>query len=134
MKAVYTGLFTPHEDHVSVHVPDMPSCITFGRDLADALNMAADALNEILIVMEDEHLPIPEPRPLSEIEVPDGAIPSMIVVDTELKRIMDDARAVRKNISMPVWMAYRVDQLGLNLSQFVQEALRAQFGFQPGNA
>lgn len=132
MKALYTGFFEPKEDGTyAVHVPDMPSCITSGRDLPEALRMAEDCLNELLIVMEDDGDPIPQPTDFKDIDALDipYAIPALIRVDTEYYRRLDESRAVRKNISLPAWMAARIDSMDLNLSQFVQDALMSKFAW-----
>ena len=44
---VYPAVFHPNEDDssITVIVPDLPGCITEGKDLADALFMAEDAVS-----------------------------------------------------------------------------------------
>lgn len=130
MKTAYVALLSP--DHTSgrilASVPDVSSCVTSGKDYPDALNMVSDALQLVLVGMEDVNLPIPEPTPIESVNVPVGSYPTLVPVDTAAYRKFSDDRAVRKNISMPSWMAVKIDQLGINLSQFVQDSLRAQFG------
>lgn len=45
MKFIYLAVFTPFEDEkgFTVEVPDLPGCITEGKDLAEALEMGIDA-------------------------------------------------------------------------------------------
>lgn len=128
MKYTYTAIFTPMEDHTGYYcrVPDLPSCITTGKDLTDAIAMITDAAAEWLIVAEDEHLDIKEPSSQSELEVPDGSLCSIICVDTVKQRAMDDTHAVRKNVSIPAWMDRLAHEKRLNLSQILQESLRVK--------
>ena len=58
---VYPAVFHPNEDDssITVIVPDLPGCITEGKDLADALFMAEDAVSMWLWYAEDSHTPIP---------------------------------------------------------------------------
>ena len=46
-KYVYPAIFHPNEDDgsITVTVPDLPGCITEGKDLADAIFMAEDAVS-----------------------------------------------------------------------------------------
>lgn len=37
---------------------------------------------------------------------------------------MSDTRAVRKNVSLPAWMATMAERRGVNCSQILQDALR----------
>ncbi len=60
MKAVYAACLTRKEEGgFRAVVPDVPGCVTSGADLAETLDMIADALHGCLCVLEDEHQPIP---------------------------------------------------------------------------
>jgi len=130
MKYIYTAVFTPNEDGTKIHarVPDLPGCITTGRDLQDAIDQITDAASGWLVVAEDEGLPIPAASSQTEIARTADAELSMIRVDTISYRAMTDTRSVRKNVSLPAWMASLADRQGVNCSQLLQEALRKQFG------
>ncbi|MCG4470359.1 HicB family protein, partial [Lawsonibacter sp. DFI.6.74] len=62
-------------------------------------------------------------------EITHGALDelSMIRVDTIAYRAQTDTRSVRKNVSLPAWMANLADKLNLNCSQILQDSLRRQF-------
>jgi len=129
MKSVYTAILTPRaEGGYTVRVPDLPGCITSGQDLADALAMAADAANLWLCAAEDCGDPIPEPSAYDVTPYEAGEIPTLVRVDTIAYRAATDNRAVRKNVSLPAWMANMADAQGVNCSQLLQEALRAKWG------
>lgn len=51
---------------------------------------------------------------------------SIICVDTVKQRATDDSHAVRKNVSIPAWMDRLARDRRLNLSQVLQESLRAK--------
>ena len=46
-KYVYPAVFHPNKDDgsITVTVPSLPGCITEGKDLADAIYMAGDAVS-----------------------------------------------------------------------------------------
>ncbi|MBC8583973.1 type II toxin-antitoxin system HicB family antitoxin, partial [Youxingia wuxianensis] len=45
MKYVYPVIFTPEGTDYNVVVPDLPGCVTFGKNLPDAIQMARDAMS-----------------------------------------------------------------------------------------
>ena len=129
MKYIYTALFTPGEDGtVYARVPDLPSCITTGRDLEDAMEQLADAAGAWLVFAEDEGLPIPPAARQADIPHADGDVLSLLRIDTLAHRARTDNRAVRKNVSLPAWMADLADKRGINCSQVLQDSLRERLG------
>lgn len=128
MKYIYSATFTPIEDGSGFYarVPDLPGCITTGKDLHDAIVQITDAASGWLVVAEDEGIPTPTPTTQAELEHEDGCIFSMIQVDTIAYRAATDTRAVRKNVSLPAWMAALADKRGLNCSQILQEGITAR--------
>jgi predicted RNase H-like HicB family nuclease len=125
MKNAYSATFQLGEDGVyHVRVPDIPSCVTFGHTLNEALESASDALNLVLVGMEDLRLLIPEPTPIQAIDAPSDGFVSLIGVDTDAYRRSTDQRAVHKNVSIPAWMDAESKKRGFSLSQILQDALR----------
>lgn len=127
MKYTYTAVFTPSDDKEKYYarVPDLPGCITTGSSLEDAVEQITDAASGWLVVAEDENLEIAAPA--AQVSIPHGPddILSLICVDTIAYRAATDTRAVRKNVSLPAWMASLADKRGINCSQVLQEGLRA---------
>lgn len=126
MKYAYTAVLTPtgEDGGYFVRVPDLPSCITTGKDLEDALEMIADAASGWLVVAEDNGMPIAPPTPQQDIPRGPDSILSIISVDTLAYRAETDTRAVRKNVSLPAWMANLADKRGINCSQVLQDGLK----------
>lgn len=129
MKYTYSAIFTPTEDGTEFYarIPDLPGCVTTGEDLNDAIEQIADAASGWLVVAEDEGLPIPPATPQESIVREPGCVFSVIQVDTIAYRSLTDNRAVRKNVSLPAWMADLAERRGINCSQVLQEGLRSQF-------
>ncbi len=50
-----------------VSFPDFPGCISAGRTLDEAKNMALEALTGHIAVMHEAGEPVPDPSPLDEI-------------------------------------------------------------------
>lgn len=128
MKYLYTATFTPKENGNGYYaaVPDLPGCVTTGSSLKDAVAQITDAASGWLVVAEDECLPIAPPSPQGSLSLPDGAVCSLVHIDTIAYRAVTDERSVRKNVSLPAWMAAMAEKRGINCSKVLQDALRQQ--------
>ena len=126
MKYIYTAVFTPGENGGKIYarIPDLPGCVTTGRDLPDAIEQITDAAAGWLVVAEDEGLAIPSAAPQGKISHDEADIISLIRVDTIAYRAMTDTRAVRKDVSLPAWMVELADKKGINCSRILQDELR----------
>ena len=123
MKYAYTAVIKEESGTFYVRFPDLDGCITTGHDLSDAIQQATDALSAWLCVAEDEKLDIPMPSGQDDLKREHGEYLAVISADTLKYRAMTDTRAVRKNVSLPAWLAKVADQKRLNCSQILQEAL-----------
>ncbi len=129
MRYIYTAIIVPNENQTKYYcrVPDLPGCITTGDTLNDAIEMIIDAASGWLVVAEDEGNEIPKATPQNELDIPQNAICSVIRIDTLAYRAATDNRAVRKNVSLPAWMAALAEKRGVNCSQVLQEGLEHIF-------
>ena len=125
MKYIYTATFIPNEDGSKYYcrVPDLPGCITTGDSIDDAIEMVTDAASGWLVVAEDEGNEIPEATPQYQLDIPENATCSIIRIDTLAYRAATDTKSVRKNVSLPAWMASLADKRGVNCSQVLQDGL-----------
>lgn len=126
MKLKYTVFLTPIPEGFHVSVPDLPSVFTFGSTVDEALDMTQDAIGVALLTMEDLGETLPAPSPADDLINVHEGIPAIISVDTLRYRMQTDTRAVRKNVSMPAWMAHQVEVRNINCSQVLQDALRTK--------
>lgn len=126
MQYIYTATFIPNESGTKVYasVPDLPGCITTGKDLSDAIIQITDAANGWLVVAEDEGLEIAPPTPQDQLHLEPGTMCSLICLDTIAYRAATDTHSVRKNVSLPAWMANMADKRGINCSKVLQDGLK----------
>ena len=56
MQYIYTALFKPIEDGSGYYakVPDLPGCITTGKNLPDAINQITDAMSAWILRLADK--------------------------------------------------------------------------------
>jgi len=127
VKYVYPAIFTPlPSDEYDVRIPDLPGCITCGKDLVDAIEMAEDAVAMWLCDAEDHHENIPDPSKNLTTEQPQFV--NLVVVDTLEYRRENDNRAVKKTLSVPSWLNVKAEKAGVNFSQILQDALKNHLG------
>ena len=125
MKYVYPAIFTPlASGEYDVRVPDLPGCITCGKDLADAIEMAQDAISMWLCDAEDNKESIPSPSEGLTVNPPKFI--NFIVADLEKYRRENDNRAVKKTLTIPNWLNSQAEKAGINFSQTLQSALKKQ--------
>ena len=122
MEYVYPAVFHPNNNgSYTITFPDLPGCVSEGKSLPNALYMAQAALFDWAECMEEDGDPIPAAAPHRAITLEDGEFVNYIRAETR------DARAVRRNISIPRWMDEQVTKRGLSLSRVVQDALADRF-------
>ena len=126
MKGVYAAVFSPKEngDGYYCRVPDLPGCLTTGRTVDECLELTEDAANLWLCDIEDDGRTVPEATDLRLVPHTVEDIVTLISVDTIRYREENDNRAVRKNVSLPAWMAFQAERRGINCSQVLQAALK----------
>lgn len=128
MKYVYPAIFTPESCGYSVRFPDVHNCFTSGEDLADAMEMAEDALCMMLYEAEEAGAPVPAASTVAAAQAAAGQneFVSLIACDTIEYRKLNDNRAVKKTLSIPSWLNDMAERAGINFSGTLQEALRQQ--------
>ena len=83
MKLVYPCVLIPEKvGGYSVIFPDIGGG-TQGETLYEALEMAEDMANFMVSTAPEDGAEIPTPTPLEKVEVPEGAILTLIRVDTD---------------------------------------------------
>ena len=128
MKKAYPAIFTPIEEGefkggYQVYIPDLPHTRTFGKDLADAIEMAEDASSMWIWDAENRKESIPDPSETLEHEHPQFI--SMVVADSDAYRRQMDSRAVKKTLTIPAWLNSAAEEAHVNFSSVLQDALKA---------
>ena len=127
MKSVYPVVLTPatigNDSGYAVFVPDL-EINTQGYNLTEAIFMARDAIGLWGITQQDYKRPIPEP---STSEPPHEAneLVSWVDIDFDAYRRKHDNHAVRRNITLPAWLDEAAKEANINVSGFIQNALKA---------
>lgn len=138
MNYVYPAVFYEEEGSISVIFPDLGNLATFGDNMADAMRMAQDACGLYLFTALRDGEDIPVPSALNEIDpaavlkdvemesAADSAFVNMVLVDmNEYARQYSD-KAVKKTLSIPMWLNTLCEQKNINFSKVLQDALLAK--------
>ena len=125
MKLVYPAVFTPciEKEGYTVEVPDLPGCVTEGKDLVDAIEMGVDAASGWVLGELEEGNNIPAPSLRKEnikLEDPESFV-SMLVLDMDAYAEKYGDKTVRKNITIPAWLNTYGEKNNINFSRVLQE-------------
>lgn len=130
MTQVYPIILTPVEDGYVVTVPDF-DINTQGKDYAEAMYMARDAICLTGIVMEDNGQEMPKPSCPADVRLEgEHDVVALIDVDFAAYRRREDMRAVKKNCTIPSWLNYAAEQAGINFSNLLAEAIKQKLHLQ----
>jgi len=124
MLKVYPVILTPTDSGYVVTVPDL-DINTQGKDLAEAIYMARDAIGLWGISEQDDGRIIPEPS-TSEPPHEDNELVSWVDIDFVKYRKANDLITMRINVSVPKYLKVLGDEAGINFSQTLQKALKQQ--------
>lgn len=137
MKRVYPVIFTQlfdEKDTVLIEVPDL-GILTEGFGMADAVDMARDAIGLKGISYEDDGRELPEPSAIKDIDVSRGTFAedgqgyvSLVDIDFVEYRRKIDNKTVRRNVTLPNWLNQEAEKAHINVSRVLQEALMMKLG------
>ncbi|MDD3185980.1 MAG: type II toxin-antitoxin system HicB family antitoxin [Anaerostipes sp.] len=139
MKGVYPVIFTQlhdEKDTVLIEVPDL-KILTEGFGMADAIDMARDAIGLKGICYEDDGKELSKASTIEEINVSNSTFAeegkgnvSLVDVDFVEYRRRNDTKMVRRNVTLPNWLNVAAEKEHLNVSRVLQEALMTRVGMQ----
>ena len=130
MKKAYPVILSRGEKFIVAYVPDF-EINTQGTDVADAIEMARDAIGVVGIDMEDDGESLPEPTAISDVKADSTAdIVTLVDVDFGEYRRKNDMRAVKKNCTIPSWLNFEAEKAGVNFSAILTAALKSELKIQ----
>lgn len=130
-KYIFPAIFDPGDDGspgYTVTFPNLPGCITEGKDLKEAMAMAKDALAGFLYGMEEDGENIPEPSDPGEMEIPPGAFIALVEAWTDIVRDEIENKAIKKTLTIPKWLNDIAEREKVNFSHLLQTSLKQYLG------
>lgn len=110
---------------------DLPGCTTVADTADEAVKKAHEAMSLHLYGMEKDGDEIPEPTPLSELDMScEEAEECIAVVPIEVYmpsfREKMDTKSVNRTITLPRWLDDAAKSASVNFSQVMQDALMSR--------
>ncbi len=119
MDYIYPAIFEQNSDSsYTITFPDLPGCISEGKSLNNAIDMAQSALTQWVEYLLDEKETIPTPSDIKTIKTLSNQFVNLI------KTGIRDNRAVRRTVSIPGWLDTKAADAGISLSKVLQDALK----------
>lgn len=124
IKLTYFSVFEPTNIGYSVYFPDLPGCITVGKDIEETQKNAQEVLGLHLWGMEKDNEKIPKPTypPFENIENDCFIMP--ITIYPELVKNQIENKAVKKTLTIPYWLNKLAEENKVNFSQILQNGLK----------
>lgn len=125
---LYPAVFGYEEgQEISVVFPDL-DVATSGVDEEDALRSARELLGCVMYGMEVDGEEIPAASHLNALTVEGNERAVLVDVYMPSIRMAQNNKAVSRTVTLPAWLNAKAQEMGLNFSQVLQEALKAQIG------
>lgn len=130
MKGVYPIVITQDNDFFLVYIPDF-DINTESYSLDGAMEMARDAIGLMGITLEDDGKDIPEPHKQLDCygNTKEGEIYSLVDVDFDEYRKKHDNRLVKKNCTIPYYLAAQAEKENINFSALLKDALLKRLNY-----
>ena len=124
----YPAVFSYEPDQeIAVVFPDL-DVATSGENEDDALISARELLGLTMAGLEEDGEPIPAPTLLKDIALESNERAVLVDVYMPSVRMAHVNRSVNRTVTLPAWLNAMALERGMNFSQVLQEALRAQLG------
>lgn len=125
MKQAYPVIITKDKDFFVASIPDFETG-TQGESLAEAIEMARDAIGMCGCYMQDEKKDIPIPTDIGNVTKEASDILTWVDVDFDEYRKKHEMRTVRKNVTIPSWLNEEAESANINFSALLQKAIKAE--------
>ena len=83
-KYIYPAIFTKEKNGYSVNFPDVDGCFTCGATLAEAIEMASDALSLMIADYEETGTEIPTATTISHLVLNNNEFAKLITGETSI--------------------------------------------------
>ncbi len=125
MEYIYPAIFEQNSDgSYTITFPDLPGCVSEGKSIGNAMDMAQDALTQWVEYLLEEKELIPNP---SDIKIINPAGNQFV---SPVRTRIRDNRAVRRTVSIPGWLDAKAAAAGISLSKVLQEGLKKHLDIQ----
>lgn len=105
--------------------PDLPGCVTEGRNLEEAIEMGIDAASGWVLGELEDGEKIPKASEYKDVAAGENEMVNMLLLDLDSYEEKYGEKAVRKNLTIPAWLNTFAEKNNINFSKILQDALLA---------
>lgn len=127
MKLVYPVIISKEKSdkYYDVYIPDLETN-TEGETIADAIEMARDAIGLKCLCFEEMKQAIPAASDFNKISHSENEFVSLVDVDFDEYKKKNSTKVVRRNVTIPSWINYEAEKSGINVSAVLANALKQE--------
>lgn len=130
-KMTYLAVLEPSSDGgYAVFFPDLPGCISYGKTIEEAQEMAEEAAGLHIYSMESDGDEIPAASMVLSVEDTEGCLVSPVTIFPDLVKNEMDNKRVKTNITLPAWLKRIAEEKSVNYSRILETALMDYLGIQ----
>lgn len=130
-KLTYLAVLEPAEDEgYGVYFPDLPGCISYGKNIKEAQDMAEEAVGLYIYSLERDGDSLPIPSEKLETEDMSGCIVIPVSIFPDLIKNEMDNKRVSTNTTLPNWLKQIAEESNVNYSRILETALLDYLGLQ----
>lgn len=130
-KITYLAVLERSEEGYGVYFPDLPGCISYGKDIEDARKNATEALELHFYGIEKEKEIIPEAsQDIDRKDLNEKDIIVAIDIFPDIVRDEMDNRRVKTNVTIPAWLKEIAEDRGVNYSRLLESSLLEYLGIR----
>lgn len=123
MLFAYPALFHKENNSYWVEFPDLIGCQSFGSTLNETIEFAQEALSSYILTLIDENKPLPSPSVIKNLDsliTDEDTFSSLVTCDIGQ---YENARSVKKTLTIPAWLNDKALSQGINFSKVLQDGL-----------
>lgn len=130
-KITYLAVLERSEEGYGVYFPDLPGCISYGKDIEDARKNATEALELHFYGIEKDKEIIPEAsQDIDRKDLNEKDIIVAIDIFPDIVRDEMDNRRVKTNVTIPAWLKEIAEDRGVNYSRLLESSLLEYLGIR----
>jgi predicted RNase H-like HicB family nuclease len=132
MQLTYPAVFCEHKNDrcVTVRVPDLPGCVSWGDTLAEAILMGTDAASGWVLSELEDGKPAPGASAIGDVhpdEDEEGGFVSMLVLDMDAYAEKYGKKSVRKSLTIPAWLNTFAEEKRISYSKVLRDSLTEMY-------
>ena len=122
-KVLYLAIMERADEGYSVYFPDVPGCISWGKDVEEAQIKAREALDLHLYGLVAENERLPEASASVKIQNPTDIV-CLISTYPQIFKERFENKKVKVNVTIPNWLKNQAVAEKVNFSQVLELSLK----------